>query len=77
MTLLDAVKLEANDGVLMECQIDRYQPKGSSGWETFKTSFKICNIVRLWAATGTVPEDEESEDEDLQRAGTDDEFEGF
>lgn len=80
MQKLVNLNLYQNDIAVFECQIRRFLPKdtvATGEWSTWRTSFRLCSITRLWAATANVPEEEESEDESMQRVDTDDEFEGF
>lgn len=77
MMRMTQLNLYENDLAFFECQIRRYRPKDATDWTSWKTSLKLCSIIRLWEATANVPEEEESEDESLQRVDTDDEFEGY
>ncbi|KAJ3554053.1 hypothetical protein NM688_g3305 [Phlebia brevispora] len=79
MMKLPNYELRANDIALFECQVQCYTEKGQrrNTWMTWGTNFKLLNIVKVLSAPASVPEEDESEDELVQRADTDDEEEAY
>ena len=83
MTQLTLKDLGRGDLAIVECQVHRYHapyPEKKithAPWVTWRATFQLAGITRLWAATPNTPVETESDVEEVQREETDDEYEGF